>query len=102
MENQNLFIMIHKLVFGPPQGTPQYDFEVYNRRMVEAIKAICLDGVVEGELKETDAEDLAVLVLGIMDFCLHLDQLRPQASDPLRPERLLRLASEGFSQRRDT
>jgi AcrR family transcriptional regulator len=54
MENQNLFKMIHNLVFGPPQGVPQYDFERYHRRMVHAIKAIYLDGLAKDEVKEAD------------------------------------------------
>jgi AcrR family transcriptional regulator len=101
MEHQSLFIMIHNLVFGPPQGTPDYDLEAYHRRMVEAIRGICCDGVAAGDLKETDADDLATLVLGIIDFCLHLDQIHPNMSDPMRPERLLRLAHSGFSQRKE-
>ena len=32
--------MIHNLVFGPPQGVPEYDFERYHRRMLDAIKKI--------------------------------------------------------------
>jgi len=96
MENQNLFKMIHNLIFGPPQGAPPYDFDQYHRRMVDAIKAIYLEGLSKGEVNEADPDEVAILVLGLIDFCLHVDHVHPEALDPARPERLLRLAFQGL------
>jgi len=96
MENQNLFKMIHNLVFGPPQGVPQYDLERYHRRMVHAIKTIYLDGLAKDEVKEADPEEVAILILSLIDFCFHLDYVHPESSDPKRLERLLHLAYRGL------
>lgn len=96
-ENPNLFRMIHGLVFGPPQGAPSYDFERYHTVLRETIKTIYARGLGEGEVKEEDPEEVSIFVLGLTDFCLHLDYLHPEQLDPERPVRLLRLAFEGLS-----
>jgi len=96
IENQNLFKMIHNLVFGPRQGAPDYDLEQYHRRMVDAIKTIYLEGLAQGEVKEADADQVAILVLSLLDFCLHMEYVHPESSGSERPESLLRLAFRGL------
>jgi TetR/AcrR family transcriptional regulator len=96
MENRQLFRLINNLFFGPPQGTPSYDLERFHRRMVEVIKEICLRGMRRGEMRETNPEEAALLVLGVTGFCFHLDYLHPESMDPERANRLLRLAFQGL------
>jgi TetR/AcrR family transcriptional regulator len=96
IEYQNLFKMIYNLVFGPRQGAPDYDIDQYHRRMVDAIKTIYLEGLARGEVKEADADEVAILVLSLLDFCLHMEYVNLGSSDPKRPERLLRLAFQGL------
>ena len=95
-ERRGLYKMIHGLIFGPPQGAPDYDFTRYHRHMVNAICEIYNAGIDSGEVKRTAAEEVAYLVLSLIDFCLHMDQVQPELSDPQRPERLLRLAFQGI------
>ena len=95
-ENRNLYKMIHGLIFGPPQGAPDYDFVRYHRHMINAIQKIYEAGVAGGEVKKTADGEVAYLVLSLIDFCIHMDQVQPHLSDPQRPERLLRLAFQGI------
>ncbi len=101
LENKDLFKMIHNLIFGPPQGTPDYDFKQYHRRMVNAIKSIYTDGLTLKEVTAADPEEVALLVLSIMDFCFHMDHVHPELMDLERPERLLTLAFQGLARRED-
>ena len=101
MENVQLFKLINHLFFGPPQGVPRYDIEMFHRRMVEVIKEIYLGGLRQGEVREIDPEEATLLVLGVTDYCFHLDYLHPESMDPDRAERLLRLAFGGLSKRKD-
>ena len=96
-ERRSLYKMIHGLIFGPPQGAPAYDFTRYHRHMINAICEIYNDGIAGGEVKKNAAEEVAYLVLSMIDFCLHMDQVQPQSSDPQRPERLLRMAFAGIN-----
>ena len=96
-EHRSLYKMIHGLIFGPPQGAPDYDFTRYHRHMIAAICEIYNAGMAGGQVKQIAAEEVAYLVLSLIDFCVHMDQVRPQSSDPQRPERLLRMAFEGIN-----
>ena len=97
-ENRNLYKMIHGLIYGPPQGAPDYDFTRYHRHMFDAIRNIYEAGIDGAEVKKIETDEVAYLVLSLLDFCLHMDQVQPQLSDPQRPERLLRLAFQGIKQ----
>ena len=101
IENQKLYRMIHNLFFGPPQGAPPYDIEHFHRRMVDTIKALYLSALADQEVEEADAEDVAILIMGLTDICFHLDLLHPESTDPNRPERLLRLAFCGLHRKHD-
>ncbi len=96
-EYQSLYIMIHGLIFGPPQGVPEYDFASYQRHMLDAVQRIYADGVASGEIRDIDAEEVAFLVLALLDFSLNMDVVLPELADPQRPERLLQLAFQGLS-----
>ncbi|MEX1327187.1 MAG: TetR/AcrR family transcriptional regulator [Desulfobacterales bacterium] len=97
-EYQGLYAMIHGLIYGPPQGAPAYDFPNYHRQMFEAVKRICIEGLSSGELKKADTDEVAFLVLSLIDFSLNLAKILPELADPKRPERLLRLAFQGLGQ----
>ena len=99
MENLDLFKMIHNLIFGPPQGVPQGDLEQYHHRMVKALKEIYVKGLAPDEVNDTDADEAAILILSIIDFCLHMDYINPESRDPDRPERLLHLAFKGLARK---
>ena len=98
-EYQSLYIMIHGLIFGPPQGVPEYDFASYQRHMLDAVKRIYFDGVSSGEIRQIDADEVAFLVLALLDFSLNMDVVLPERADPQRPERLLQLAFQGLNKR---
>ena len=101
MEHHQLFKLINHLFFGPPSGAPRYDIERFHRRMVEVIKEIYLGGLRQGELREVDPDEATLLVLGVTDYCFHVDYLHPESMDPDRAERLLRLAFQGLSERNE-
>lgn len=95
-EYHSLYKMIHSLIYGPPQGAPEYDFPKFQRDMFEAVKRIYIDGLAAGEVKPADADEVAFLVLSLVDFSLNMNMVLPELADPQRPERLLRLAFQGL------
>ena len=97
-EYQHLYKMIHGLIYGPPQGAPEYDFPKYQRHMFDAVKRIYHNGMTAGEVKQTDGDEVAFLVLSLIDFSLNMNQVLPELADPQRPERLLRMAFQGIGQ----
>jgi TetR/AcrR family transcriptional regulator len=99
LKNKDFFKMINNLIFGPPQGAPDYNIEQYHRSMVNAIKSIYMEGLAKKEVCEADPEAVAMLVVGIMDFCFHFDYVHPELMDLERPERLLTIAFQGLARR---
>jgi AcrR family transcriptional regulator len=95
-EYQSLYKMLHSLIYGPPQGAPEYDYYKYQADMFDAVKRIYKEGLNAGEIKKADADEVAFLVLGLLDFSLNIDTIMPALSDPQRPERLLKLAFQGL------
>ena len=100
-ENRDLFKMIHNLIFGPPQGVPCYDTERYHDRMLEAVKVIYEESLEKGEVKRADADEVAMMIVGVTDYCFHLDYLHTNSFDSDRSQRLLHLAFQGLSRRND-
>ncbi|MFO7786085.1 MAG: TetR/AcrR family transcriptional regulator [Thermodesulfobacteriota bacterium] len=98
-EYPDLFRLIHNLLFGPPDAVPSYDLMGFHRRMLNAIQIIYGEGVSRREVIETESDEVAMLVMGLLDLCFHHDQLLGGVPDPERPERLLRLAFRGLSAR---
>jgi AcrR family transcriptional regulator len=94
---QCLYKMIYGLIHGPPQGAPEYDYASYQSHMFDAVKRIYADGVSSGEIRKADADEVAFLVLSLIDFSLNIDHVMLELADPQRPERLLRLAFQGLS-----
>ena len=96
-EYRSLYKMIHGLIYGPPQGAPEYDYYKFQADMFVAVKRIYSEGLSAGEIKRADEDEMAFLVLSLIDFCLNIDNAMPAMADPQRPERLLRLAFKGLS-----
>ena len=48
---------------------------------------------------DSHLDEVAFLVLALLDFSLNMDVVLPELADPQRPERLLQLAFQGLSKR---
>lgn len=98
-EHPDLFRMIHNLLFGPSESIPCYDYDRFHRRMLQAVEAIYAEGVRRQEVVVADPEEVGMLVLGLMDFCLRQDRFVAGPPDSSRAERLLRLAFCGLARK---
>jgi AcrR family transcriptional regulator len=96
LEHVDFFRLIHNLIFGAPQAAPKYDVDVYHERMMEAIKAIYLEGIEKGEVRKEDPNEVAALIMGLMDSCFHTMFLHPEGENPVGLEPLLRLVFQGL------
>lgn len=99
-EHPDLLRLIHNLLFGPPDAVPSYDLIGFHRRMFDSIKAIYAEGVSGREVIQAEPDEVAMLVMGLLDLCFHNDNVFGGPPDPERPERLLRLAFQGLSRHR--
>ena len=73
-------------------------FDRFHNKMVETISMIYKEGLDKNDVGVQDPEDVAIVILGLLNTCLHLDYLYPERMDPERPGRLLRIAFQGLSE----
>jgi len=75
--------IMHAAYYGPPQGAPQFDFDVFHTRFREAVLRIVTAGVRAGELRRGDAEGQTWAVVGALNICVEIQLCHPElAAEP--------------------
>jgi AcrR family transcriptional regulator len=99
-EHRSAVRMVHALFFGPQEATPSFDFGVFDRAFIGAMRAIVEDGIAAGEIAPRPALDVALAMTGVIGACaarqLH-PQLEPVTLDDF--PRILGLVLDGVLQR---
>jgi AcrR family transcriptional regulator len=88
-ENLQIVRLVYALHYGPPQGTPEHDTEIYHQRVQEAIMALVQEGMAAGELAGLDAQEIVWAILGIFDAAMELTLCHPELG--FNREKLARL-----------
>lgn len=98
LERLPLVRLIYAIYYGPPQGAPNFDLEVYFIRMLEVIHQLVAAGVANGELRENDVEDVSRSVIAILTSAIN-EQLcrREMKLDRDGMVRMLRLLMDGIA-----
>ena len=79
----------HALFHGAAEGAPVFDFSVFDRGLLGAIRTIYEDGLRAGEVRRVDPADAALAVMGVVGACA-AHQMHPEFP-PLDQERLHRV-----------
>ncbi len=57
----------HAVFFGPLEGTPTFDFAIFDREMERAVRQVVEDGQASGEIAATASpSDVALVMMGII------------------------------------
>jgi len=95
--NVSVARVAHMVFLGPRDVAPPYDLMVLERRLRESVVRIVTDGQAADELRDVDAEDVALATMGILEGCQDR-QMFPELSqvghDGLR--RILNLLFDGL------
>jgi AcrR family transcriptional regulator len=62
--------LIYAMIYGPAQGAPQIDFEVFHTKMAQKIGGMIQAGIDRGELGEVDINDFTTLLISVLFFCM--------------------------------
>ncbi len=96
-ENMQLAKVIYAVHYGPPQGSPSFDCNVFHLKFREAVQDLIKEGITRGEFRGNDALDMAWAVLGAVNIAIEVELCHPELS--LGREglvRVLRLIFEGL------
>jgi AcrR family transcriptional regulator len=67
MENLAIVRLIYAIYFGPPQGAPLYDLDLFYDRMLEILEGMAAEGVESGELRPVPPGDMAWAVISALN-----------------------------------
>lgn len=76
--NMAIVRIMHAAYYGPPQGAPRFDFDVFHTRFREAVFALVAAGARRGELRSRDQESQAWAVIGALNVCIELQLCHPE------------------------
>jgi len=90
--------LIYAIYYGPPQGAPQFDLDVYMVRMMELVQQMVSAGGASGELRDNDSDDAARAIIAILTSAINEQLSQREAKvDREGMVRLLRLLMRGIA-----
>lgn len=65
--NLEIARLVHAIYFGPPQGAPPFDFEVFNEKFNDAVLRVVQYGIEAGEFRRGDPQITAWAIIGAIN-----------------------------------
>ena len=90
--------MINAVFWGPAQGSPPFDFEIFHDKLKGVIAEIVVEGIAAGDLRPASPDDVTLALMGVLSFNMDLNLVHPElglGQDGLR--RSLDLVFEGLA-----
>ena len=90
--------MMNAVFWGPAQGAPPFDFEVFHEKLKAVIAEVVAEGIAAGDLRPADPGDVTLALMGVLSFNMDLTLAHPElglGQDGLR--RTLDLVFEGLA-----
>lgn len=78
LENIPTARVMFSIYYGPPQGAPYFDFEVFHSPFQKAIRQLVEEGIRSGEFRAGDPDDMTWAVLGAINICMELELCHPE------------------------
>lgn len=67
----------HTVYFTASELVPSFDFEVFDRTLIDGIERLIREGVAAREFRPVSVPDAALAVLGVVVLCIDSEILRP-------------------------
>jgi TetR/AcrR family transcriptional regulator len=98
LANLGLVRIFHAMYYGPPQGAPYFDFEVFHEHLVGTVRSLVERGIADGEFRAGDVEEITMALFGAFDICQGMNLHHPELCiDRSRLERVLDVIFTGVS-----
>ncbi len=78
LENAELARVMNSVYYGPPQGAPFFDFEVYHRKFQDAITTLVTEGMRSGEFRKGQIADGALAIIGAINIAMEMRLCHPE------------------------
>jgi TetR/AcrR family transcriptional regulator len=81
--------LMYSLYYGPHQGAPFFDFEIYHQKYQEAIRGLVEEGIRQKDFRAESPEDMTWVLIGAINVAIEVELGHPEMS--LGREGLIRL-----------
>jgi AcrR family transcriptional regulator len=65
--------LMYSLYYGPHQGAPFFDFDVYHRKYQQAIQTLVEEGIQRGEFQGEDAEYMTWTIIAAINVAIEVE-----------------------------
>ncbi len=70
--------LMQSIYYGPPQGAPFFDFEVYHEKFYESVLGLVRQGIKNGELQSGNAEYMTWAIIAAISLANELELAHPE------------------------
>jgi AcrR family transcriptional regulator len=70
--------MMNAVFWGPAQGAPPFDFEIFHEKLKAVIAEIAAEGIAAGDLRAADPGDVTLALMGVLSFNIDLTLAHPE------------------------
>jgi TetR/AcrR family transcriptional regulator len=98
MEHVKVARVMYAIFYGPHQGAPFFDFDVYHMKFREAVQRLIEKGIRKGEFRKGNPEEMAWAIIGAINVAMEVHLTHPEwalGSEGLA--RVLKLIFQGIS-----
>jgi TetR/AcrR family transcriptional regulator len=80
LENIGIVQIMYSIYYGPHQGAPFFDFDLYQLKFHQTVQQIVEEGIREQEFTRGNAREKAWLILGAINITMELELTNPEWS----------------------
>jgi TetR/AcrR family transcriptional regulator len=80
LEHLDVVRVMDSIYYGPPQGAPFFDFEIFHQEFEGALQTLVERGIALGELRPADPEVVTLAILGALDVAKGIHLCHPERS----------------------
>ncbi|MCL4810200.1 MAG: TetR/AcrR family transcriptional regulator [Thermoanaerobaculia bacterium] len=70
--------MMNAVFWGPAQGAPPFDFEIFHEKLKAVIAEIASEGIAAGDLRAANPGDVTLALMGVLSFNIDLTLAHPE------------------------
>ena len=70
--------LVYSICFGPAQGAPFFDFNVFYAKVGETLRRMAEEGIRTGEFRKGNPQDFALAILGTLNVAIEVHLTQPE------------------------
>jgi hypothetical protein len=76
-ENLQVARFIYAIYYGPPQGAPFFDCDVFHFQLQDTVQELINEGISKGEFRDGNAPDMTWAILGATNIAIETELSHP-------------------------